>query len=177
MPELQAAASVGDLSVMRKQSRALAIIYGFVIFALAAGMVALFWVAVKRVLAHPETVGDMGFIIALAIPWAFGLVGVIWLWEAMSERWRKHSPVKASEFSAFNAVRDSYYVKLYSRSVEEVERYRCDILQMGREFTRHDLQFLDDYRSRITTHNWNLEFWEQEQSEFRRLYGNKLPQA
>jgi len=50
-------------------------------------------------------------------------------------------------------------------------------LQMGREFTRHDLQFLDDYRSRITTHNWNLEFWEQEQSEFRRLYGNKLPQA
>lgn len=173
IPDLRGAASVEQLQAMRKRSRALASVYALGVFALAAGMLALIGFVIHGIWKHPDTDSALSDGWALVLPVAIGLIGSFWLSIRSQELWEEHSPIKRELVSAINDIRDSYYIKLFSQSVDEVERYRSEVILMGRDFTPHDLNVLADYRDRVASYSWNLEAWESEQSERQRLYGDE----
>jgi len=172
LPELKSAASLEQLRAMQLRTRALASIYALVVFAFATAMAALVGLVAYRIFTHPESEDVEGDAVMLAVLLAFGLFGGIWLWIRVQELWEEHSHLKAGEASRINAIRDSYAVNLCRQSAEAVERYRDDVILMGREFTPHDLRVLDSYEQQVTDYNWNLKEWERAQSERQRLYGN-----
>lgn len=172
MPELRRAASAEQLQSMRKRTRALATCYALGALALALGMIALVGLVVHGIWRNPDKVDVPSDALGLAIPLVFGLVGSLWLWIRVEELWERHSPIKPRLLSAINDIRDGYYIKKYSETIENVERYRSEVILMGREFTPYDLNVLESYGDRVADYHWDLDAWVREQSERRRLYGD-----